>query len=115
MLADAHRALGHHGQVSELWDELRESSPAPDLVAEGRIVMAGSLADRGRLSDAIALLQRAQRKVKRPQVHHLRQAYALADLYERAGDATRARELFVWVLGQEPGFVDAAERVDALS
>ena len=32
--------------------------------------------------------------MKRAQVHHLRQAYVLADLYERGGDLTRARELF---------------------
>ena len=31
-----------------------------------------------------------QRSVKRPDVHHLRQAYVLGDLYERAGDASRA-------------------------
>ena len=32
---------------SELWDELREASPSAELVAEGRIVVAGALADRG--------------------------------------------------------------------
>lgn len=115
VLADAHRALGHHAVVKELWDELRESSPAADLVAEGRIVMAGSLADQSRFSDAIALLEKAQRKVKRPQVHHLRQAYALADLYERAGDLARGRELFAWVASQMPDFADATDRARALS
>jgi len=115
VLADALRALRRHAEVEVLWDDLRESSPAADLVAEGRIVMAGSLADRGRLADSIALLEQAQRKVKRPQVHHLRQAYALADLYERAGDATRARELFRWVSDQLPDFADAADRLRSLS
>ena len=32
-----------------LWHELREASPSAELVAEGRIVFAGSLADRGEL------------------------------------------------------------------
>jgi tetratricopeptide (TPR) repeat protein len=101
--------------VKELWDELRDSSPSADLVTEGRIVMAGSLADQGNLRDAIALLERSQRTVKRAAVHHLRQGYALADLYERAGDLARARELFRWVVTHEPDFADAAERAATLA
>lgn len=115
VLADAQRAQRRHREVERLWEDLRASSPAADLITEGRIVMAGSLADRGRLSDAVRLLEKAQRKVKRPQVHHVRQAYALADLYESAGDATRARELFRWVVDQIPDFADAADRLDQLS
>lgn len=115
VLADAYRGLGRHRQVEELWDELRESSLSADLVAEGRIVMAGSLADRKQLRQAVALLEQKHPAVKRPKVHHLRQAYALADLYERAGDATRARELFAWVAANEPEFADAAERASNFS
>jgi len=115
VLADAYRALKARRQVEELWDELRESSPSADLVTEGRIVMAGSLADQGRLDEAIALLDKSQRSVKRAEVHTLRQGYALADLYERAGDIARARELFRWVLTHEPDFADAAERASALT
>ncbi len=112
VLADCYRALGRHREVEDLWEELREASPSADLVAEGRIVMAGSLADRGELRDAIALLDGPL--PKRPAVHHLRMTYALADLYERAGDVARARELFRWVASYEPDFVDAAERAAAL-
>lgn len=115
VLADCYRALKRRGEVEDLWDELRESSPSADLVAEGRIVMAGSLADQGKLDAAIALIEKSQRNIKRPDVHHLRQAYVLGDLYERAGDATRARELFRWVATNEPEFVDAAERAAALA
>ncbi|MCB1015092.1 MAG: tetratricopeptide repeat protein [Acidimicrobiales bacterium] len=114
VLADSYRALGRHREVEALWDELREASPAADLVTEGRIVMAGSLGDRGDLAGAIALLERSQRSVRQPQVHHLRQAYALADLYERAGDVARARELFRWIAGHERDFADAAERAASL-
>ena len=114
VLADAYRALKRRRQVEELWDELRENSPSADLVTEGRIVMAGSLADQGNLRDAIALLERSQRTVKRAEIHNLRQAYALADLYERAGDVARARELFRWVLAFEPNFADAAGRAGSL-
>ena len=110
VLADAYRAQGKHRQVAELWDELREASPAPDLVTEGRIVMAGSLADRGQLAEAIALLEQAPSAGRRAQVHHLRATYVLADLHERAGDVARARELFRWIVEREPDFADAAER-----
>ncbi|MCU1453585.1 MAG: hypothetical protein JWN46_1731 [Acidimicrobiales bacterium] len=115
VLADSYRALRRWKAVDELWDELREASPAADLVAEGRIVAAGSLADRDRLGDAIRLLERSRRPVKRPQVHHLRQAYALGDLYERSGDVARARELFRWVAREEPEFADAADRARSLA
>lgn len=114
VLADAYRGLKKHRQVEELWDELREASPSADLVTEGRIVMAGSLADRKKLAEAIALLEKSHRTVKNPQIHHLRQAYALADLYERAGDVARARELFRWVVEREPDFADAAERASTI-
>jgi len=114
VLADAYRGLKKPRQVEELWDELREASPSADLVTEGRIVMAGSLADRNKLSDAIALLEKSHRGTKSPQIHHLRQAYALADLYERAGDIARARELFRWVAEREPDFADAAERASSI-
>ncbi len=49
VLADCYRALRRYDDVEALWDELREASPSAELVAEGRIVVAGSLADRGEL------------------------------------------------------------------
>jgi lipopolysaccharide biosynthesis regulator YciM len=48
---------------------------------------------------------------KRPQEHHLRRAYALADLYERAGDVARARELFSRLVAVDPDFADARSRL----
>lgn len=114
VLADCYRALGRHERVEQLWDELRRGSPGAALVAEGRIVMAGSLADRGRLDEAIALLERAPTRVKRPAEHHARLWYALADLYERAGDLPRARELFARVVAADPELADAPERLAAL-
>ena len=51
--------------------------------------MAGSLADRGDVKGAIRLLEQGWKFPKRAKVHHLRRAYALADLYERAGDVGR--------------------------
>ncbi len=58
VLADCYRALKRPKRVAELWDELREASPSAELVTEGRIVMAGSLADRDDVVGAIRLLSR---------------------------------------------------------
>jgi hypothetical protein len=114
VLADANRALGRYDEVEELWEELRAASPSAELVAEGRIVAAGALADQGRLEEAIDLLAAASKPAKRPKLHHLRIAYALADLYERAGDLPRARELFGLVATNDPDFVDIQARLRAL-
>ncbi len=90
-------------------------SPAAEIVTEGRIVAAGALADRGKLGEAIKLLERSPGNPKRILPHHLRLWYALADLQERAGDIPAARALFRKISAQDPGFVDAAERLAALS
>ena len=104
----------HASRVAALWEELAASSPSAALVSEGRIVMAGSLADRGRLRDAVAMLERRGADVRRPAEHHLRVWYALADLFERSGDMPRARELFDRVRRSEATFADVAERLLAL-
>jgi tetratricopeptide (TPR) repeat protein len=113
-LMDSHRALRHYRRVEELWEELAAASPSAALVTEGRIVLAGSLADRGRLRDAVRTLERRARKPQRVQEHHLRLWYALADLYERTGDVPRARSLFQQVRRYDASFADVAERLSAL-
>lgn len=114
VLADCRRALGQYGKVDELWEELRTASPSGALVAEGRIVAAGALADQGKLADAVALLGKGFKLPKRPMDHHLRRAYALADLYERSGDLPQARSLFTQIARSDPDFLDAAERAAGL-
>ncbi|MEM9203892.1 MAG: tetratricopeptide repeat protein [Actinomycetota bacterium] len=114
VLADCHRALEHWADVDVLWEELGDASPSAELVVEGRIVVAGAKADQGDLTSAIRLLEQNWRPPKRPQPHHLRRAYALADLYDRAGRAPRARELFSWVAGHAPDLADVRARVKAL-
>jgi tetratricopeptide (TPR) repeat protein len=115
-LMDCHRALGKPRKVADLWSELRLRSPDADVLAEGRMVAAGMLADRGKLADALTLLVSAGagRALRNPSDRHLRQWYALADLYERAGDLPRARELFLRVQRADPGAFDVAERLTAL-
>lgn len=115
LLMDAARALGRHTVVERLWEELRAASPAADVMTEGRIVAAGSLADQGRIPEAIRLLERGPVSPKRIAEHHLRLWYALADLHERAGDIPGARFLFRKVSARDPAFVDVAERLAALS
>jgi tetratricopeptide (TPR) repeat protein len=113
-LADCYRAKKRWRRVDELWEELRTASPGPELLAEGRLVMAGSLAERGRMPEAIELLERAKTDQKKPKAHHLRTWYALADLYERAGEVTRARELFRRILSFDPHLFDVDERLSAI-
>ena len=114
VLADCYRALGRWADVDALWTELREASPSAALVTEGRLVAAGALTDQGKIAEALRLLERGWSVPKRPRDHHLRRAYALADLYERSGAMPRSRELFRWIAGNERDFVDVADRLRAL-
>jgi predicted Zn-dependent protease len=114
VMADCHRALGHADRVLELWDELRRGGAPIEVLSEGRIVTAATIADRGDLPRAIALLEDGPVGVRNPQEHHLRLWYALGSLYERAGDVPRARELFRRICMSDVTFSDAAERHDAL-
>jgi tetratricopeptide (TPR) repeat protein len=115
VLMDCARAAGRYKRVETLWEELRAVSPGAEVVTEGRIVYAGTLADQGRLDEAIKVLERAPGNPKRILPHHLRLWYALADLHERAGDIPAARALFRKISAQDPAFVDVAERLAALS
>lgn len=113
-MMDCDRAMKRHQQVDELWLELGEASPSAELMTEGRIVKAGSLADRGELREAIRLLEGPAKKIDRPRPYHLRQWYALADLYERAGEVPAARDMFGRVVRHDREFFDAVERQAAL-
>jgi len=115
VLADCYRAQRRWDDVEVLWVELRDASPSAPLVTEGRLVAAGAIADQGRLAEAVSLLEKGWKIPSRPRDHHLRRAYALADLYERSGATPRARELFTWVRGHDGGFADVADRVRSLA
>ena len=110
VLMDCHRAVGNWADVDELWRELGEHSPSPDLMAEGRIVMAGAFGDRGRLGDAIRLLEKGWKPPRNPELHHLRRAYVLADFLERDGKIPKSRKLFSWIASKDDTYLDAAER-----
>lgn len=110
VLADCHRALGHHGEVQRLWDELRAGDPPAAVAVEGRIVTASDLADQGEVAAAIQLLERGPVDVRKPREHHLRLWYVLGTLYERVGDIPRARQLLERVLDADPDFPGALDR-----
>ncbi|MFL2986871.1 MAG: tetratricopeptide repeat protein [Candidatus Poriferisodalaceae bacterium] len=115
VMADCYRALGEVQLVRKLWDELRVAGPEAGIMTEGRIVMAGTLADTGDVAGGIRLLERGPIKTKKPRDHHVRLWYALADLYERAGDHQRARRGFERIEQVEPGYADVADRLNSLS
>lgn len=114
VLADCYRAQKRWNEVDFLWQELKEESPSPEVMAEGRIVVAGSLADRGDLPAAIDLMKKTVSTPRRVREYHLRQWYVLADLYDRAGDIQRARELFVRIAAHDPSFADVGARISSL-
>ena len=116
VLMDCRRALKQPRQVEALFEELRRSSPGADLLAEARLVLAGTYADRGDLGRAIEVLVQAgaARAMRRPAERHIRQWYALGDLYERSGDIPRARELFRRLVTHAPDLADVPARLEEL-
>ena len=114
VLADCYRAQRRWIDVDLIWAELQASDASSAVLAEGRIVAAGALGDQGKLTEAVGVLSKNFQLPRRAKEHHLRQAYALADLCERAGEIPRARELFGWLIEQDELYVDVVERLDAL-
>lgn len=115
VIADCYRALKRHKKVEQVWEELRRAGASTEVMAEGRLVWAGDLADQGRVDEAIALLEAAvARDLRKPRLDHLRQWYALGDLYERSGDIPKARSYFLRVATHDPEHVDVEQRLRAL-
>ncbi len=114
VLADCYRALKRYDLVEQLWLELREGSPGPALMAEGRIVAAGAMADRGNLKGALKLMERAGEVPKKVREHHLRQWYVLGDLHDRSGDIIKARRFFGMIAELDSDFADVTDRLRGL-
>jgi hypothetical protein len=95
---------------------VKAASPSPEILCEARIVMASFLAERGKASEAIALLvtSGAAKRVRNPADRHVRQWYVLGDLYERTGDVPNAREMFLRVAMADPGAYDVDDRLDEI-
>lgn len=114
VLADAYRGLSRWRDVERLWSEIKSLSPAHEVLAEGRIVAAGALADRGELAGALDVMAKATATPKRVREHHLRQWYVIADLHDRAGDTLEATRWFERVASHDRDFVDVSDRLRAL-
>lgn len=114
VLADCYRALRRYREVDEIWREIRETSPAPAVMAEGRIVAAGALADQGDIAGALRLLIRVADAPKRVREYHLKQWYVIADLYDRSGDVVKARNFFKRVALVDSHFADVGDRLAML-
>jgi tetratricopeptide (TPR) repeat protein len=114
VLADCYRALRRYTEVDQLWRELRDGSPSPALMAEGRIVAAGALADQGDLRGALRIMEKGAEVPKKVREHHLRQWYVIGDLYDRSGDVIAARRFFGLVAGNDAQFADVADRLRGL-
>jgi tetratricopeptide (TPR) repeat protein len=114
VLADCYRALRRFSDVDRLWLELRDGSPSPSLMAEGRIVAAGALSDQGDLGGALRVMEKGAEMPKKVREHHLRQWYMIADLYDRSGDVIAARRFFGLVAANDSGFADVTDRLRGL-
>ncbi|HWL45816.1 MAG TPA: hypothetical protein VNQ73_22935 [Ilumatobacter sp.] len=113
-LIDCYRAQRHWLDVEAVWRDLKAASPEHETMTEGRIVVAGAMADRGDLKGAIKLLLGSEKAPKRVREHHLRQWYVLADLHDRAGDAVAASRWFRQVAAVDADFADVRDRLRAL-
>jgi tetratricopeptide (TPR) repeat protein len=114
VIADCYRAQRRWSAVDRVWAELKAASPSHEVMAEGRIVAAGSLADRGELRDALAVMEPATKRPKAVRELHLRQWYVIADLYDRVGDPINARRWFGQIADHDPDFADVQGRLRGL-
>ena len=74
------------------------------------------ISDQSQFSAAIEVLTAggALKVLRNPSGRHLRLWYALGDVYDKAGDAAMARELFARVVGVDPEAYDAYQRLEEL-
>ncbi len=120
VLEDCYRAHKNYGKTKKLWKELLAANPPEELLAEGRMVFAGSLADQGEFTRAIELLKLATGEEdnlpQSPTQSELRQIYALADIYDQADNIPKARALFSWVAEKDTDeATDASKRIAVIS
>ena len=114
VIADCQRAQGRWVAVDAVWGEIKDASPSHDIMAEGRMVAAGALADQDDLRAALAVMEPATKRPKAVRDFHLRQWYVLADLYDRLGDPISARRWFTTILEFDDDFADVRDRLRSL-
>ncbi len=115
VISDCYRALKRWFEVDATWKRLKVASPSREVVAEGRIVYASSLAERQRLNEGVSLLESAIKGDKHADLVVVRQLYALGRLYEDSGNVSKAKLIYKDIVAFDKSLYDAAERVLALS
>ena len=115
VICDSYRALKRWFEVDATWKRLKIASPSREVMAEGRIVYASSLAERQRLKEGISLLESAIKNDKHSDLVVVRQLYALGRLYEDSGNVSKAKLIYKDIVAFDKSLYDAAERVLALS
>jgi len=115
LLADCARAAGRHDEVAEYVDEMFEARVPAERLVEGLLVLAGDRADREDLRGALDALARTELDPQEVQPWHPRLWYLAGDLWERLGERDRARDYFDAITAVDEEFLDAEDRLAALS
>jgi tetratricopeptide (TPR) repeat protein len=115
LLADSHRAVGTPEKAIPLIQEALDSAIPEEARAEAAVVGAAALADLGRYDEGMALLRRFDRRGPGARPHDLRVWYVMADILEKAGRRSEAKDRFRKILEHDPDAYDVPERLSALS
>jgi tetratricopeptide (TPR) repeat protein len=115
VIADCYRAMRKPDKAIEYCDEVLPGRVDEAVYYEAQIVAAGALADMRRMDEAIERLEALDLRPEVARPHHVRAWYALADLLERRGRYTHARELFEAVAAADSELTDAPARARRLA
>jgi len=115
LMADSHRALGAPQKAVALVQEVLGARVPDEVRAEAAVVGGAALADLGRYNEALTLLRKFSTKPEIARPHDLRVWYVTGDVLERAGRRAEAAKEFRRIVRHDPGALDAAERLAALS
>ncbi|HZA27735.1 MAG TPA: tetratricopeptide repeat protein [Actinomycetota bacterium] len=115
LIADSHRALGAPEKAVPLVQEVLGARISDEARAEAAVVGGAALADLGRYEEALTLLRRFSTNTEVARPHDLRVWYVTGDVLERAGRKAEAAKEFRRIVRHDPGALDAAERLAALS
>jgi tetratricopeptide (TPR) repeat protein len=116
LVMDCDRANRRFRAVEKTYQEIEGAEATADTLVEARIVLASTLADQKKYTEAIDILVRAggTKMLHNPAYRHVRLWYALADIFDRSGDQVSARELFARVVVADPDAYDAKDRLSEL-
>ena len=114
LLADCARAMGKPDKAEQYVDEMVAAGVELERVVEGLLVIAGMRADASDLEGALQVLQRADLDPDVVKPWHPRVWYAAADILERLGRRSEARDYFDAIVSVDDEFGDAEQRLAAL-